>query len=396
MVLEERHIVGGGLDTQHDAVLVIHLDRALAKTVLDASAFDPGGELRADLLRQQRRDLPAEERGDLLGLHVQHRLAHQLLIERSERDAGAERQIGGVFHLRQAPVIGLSEHIGYRAIQLGIPIQRAVQLVRRQRVGHGLGEGPVIDAHERIVGHGVADALRSQLARQPAMAIAVELQAERRPGRHAQIDQPEFGVLEVEIIVQALAAVRPDEGLVCLLVVPGLVGIAGFHGRDDVHQTGAVATLLEHARNNIFLTDMRLGDVLDGNSRFGGQRCRTVAHAVAQRLGKLGVVEDADALGIQIPGHPGSIANPRQRAGDHQSVVARKYPADPVVVAFRQRLAHPPPPATMPQGRLHQTYWFRLRRLREETYAALIEPRPSSSTRSRRVAGSHSARCTIS
>src|SRR3954469_22342250 len=26
VVLEERHIVGGGLDTQHDAVLVIHLD----------------------------------------------------------------------------------------------------------------------------------------------------------------------------------------------------------------------------------------------------------------------------------------------------------------------------------------------------------------------------------
>ena len=164
--------------------------------MLDAGALDPGGELRADLLRQQRRDLPAEERGDLLGLHVQHRLADQLLIERAERGGGAERQVGGVFHLHQAPVIGLPEHLGHRAAQLGIAVQGAVQLVRRQGVGQLLGARPVVDAHEGIVGHGVADALRGQLARQPAMAVAVELQAERRPGRHAQIDQSEVGVHE--------------------------------------------------------------------------------------------------------------------------------------------------------------------------------------------------------
>ena len=45
-----------------------------------------------------------------------------------------------------------------------------MQLVRRQRVCQSPGEAPVVDAHERIVGHGVADALRGQLARQPAMA----------------------------------------------------------------------------------------------------------------------------------------------------------------------------------------------------------------------------------
>lgn len=63
------------------------------------------------------------------------------------------------------------------------------------------------------------------------MAIAVELQAERCPGRHAQIDQVKFGVLELEVVVQALSAVRPHERLMRLLVAPGLVGSAGFHGR---------------------------------------------------------------------------------------------------------------------------------------------------------------------
>ena len=75
------------------------------------------------------------KRGDLLGLHAQHRLADELLIERAERGGGAERQVGGVFHLHQAPVVGLPEHVGHRAALRGIAIQRAVQLVGRQRVG---------------------------------------------------------------------------------------------------------------------------------------------------------------------------------------------------------------------------------------------------------------------
>src|SRR5215469_671533 len=94
VVLEERDVVGRGLDAQHDAVLVIHLDRALAEAVLDAGALDAGGELRADLLRQQWRDLPAEEADNMLRLYVQHRLADQLLIQRAERGDGAERQVG--------------------------------------------------------------------------------------------------------------------------------------------------------------------------------------------------------------------------------------------------------------------------------------------------------------
>src|SRR6266446_5667752 len=50
-----------------------------------------------------------------------------------------------------------------------------------------------------------------------------ELQAERCPCRHPQIDQAKLGIDEIEIVVEALAAVRPHEGLVRLLVMPRLV-----------------------------------------------------------------------------------------------------------------------------------------------------------------------------
>src|SRR5271155_4891415 len=130
VVLEKGHIVGGGFDTQDDAGLVVHFDRALAEAVLHAGTFDTGRELRAYLLGQLWRDPPAQERGDLLGLHAQHGLADELFVERAKGADGTERQIGGVFHLQQAPVIVLSEYVQYRATPFGVTIQRPMQLVR--------------------------------------------------------------------------------------------------------------------------------------------------------------------------------------------------------------------------------------------------------------------------
>ena len=86
-------------------MLIIHLDRCLAEVVLHADAFDPGREPGTNLLVQLWRDPVAEVRRNLLGLHVQHRLAEELLVERAEGAGRAECEVGGVFHLHQAPVI---------------------------------------------------------------------------------------------------------------------------------------------------------------------------------------------------------------------------------------------------------------------------------------------------
>src|SRR5208283_530344 len=83
--------------------------------------------------------------------------------------------------------------------------------------------------------------------------VAVELQAERRPGRRPQIDQPQFVIQEVEIVMEALAGIRAHIGLVRLLVMPGLVGVAGFHRRDDMHQARMIATRLKHLAETISL-----------------------------------------------------------------------------------------------------------------------------------------------
>src|SRR3954454_20425489 len=98
-------------------------------------------------------------------------------------------------------------------VLVGIPIQGLVQSVGRQFVGKVLRAIPVSDPGEGVVGHAVADALGSQLASQPVVPVAVELQPERTPGRHTQVDQSKRGIQEVEVVVQAFAAVGPHEGL---------------------------------------------------------------------------------------------------------------------------------------------------------------------------------------
>ena len=72
---------------------------------------------------------------------------------------------------------------------------------------------------------------------------------------------------------------------------------------------------------NILLANMRLVEMFYGYSRLGGQQCRSLAHSITQRLGKCRVVEDADAIGIEIPGHPRRVAYHRQCAGDDHTVV---------------------------------------------------------------------------
>ncbi len=147
--------------------------------MLDAGAFDAGGELRADLLSQLRGDLATEEGGDLLGLDAQHRLTGELLVERRQRGCRAEHQVGRVFHLHQAPMVGLPEGVEHRAALPGIAVEHAMQAVGRELVGQSLGARPVVDAHEGVVGRDKTDPARRQAARQPAMAVAVELQAYR-------------------------------------------------------------------------------------------------------------------------------------------------------------------------------------------------------------------------
>ena len=72
----------------------------------------------------------------------------------------------------------------------------------------------------------------------------------------------QFGVYEKEIVVRALARIRPQERLASRFVMPWFVGIASLNRRNDMHQSGMLATLGKDFCDNVFFTVVRFADVL--------------------------------------------------------------------------------------------------------------------------------------
>ncbi|MBI3156021.1 MAG: hypothetical protein HYZ20_11480 [Burkholderiales bacterium] len=99
---------------------------------------------------------------------------------------------------------------------------------------------------------------------------------------------------------------------------------------------GASPARGQHARHQILLAHVALVDVLDGHPVGLRDFLRTLSHAIAQRLGKARVVEDADASRIQKARHPAGVARTGQRAGDDDPVVARQDPVQVRRVSFNQ------------------------------------------------------------
>ena len=108
--------------------------------------------------------------------------------------------------------------------------------------------------------------------------------------------------------MQAFAGRRPQEGAMGLLAVPGLVGRAGFHRRDDMHQTGMIAPPGQHFGNHVLLADVAIGNVLDGKAGSSRQLSGALAHAVTKRLGKSRIVENARAE--RMPSSPSHSMRP--------------------------------------------------------------------------------------
>ena len=101
----------------------------------------------------------------------------------------------------------------YWAIAFGPLIQPFVQLFGIQSVGQALGTLGVIDVEEGIIHHLEGYAVCYQPLCQPVMAIEVDLQAKRCPGRHANITQPKGFIDEVEVIMEALAGCGFQAGM---------------------------------------------------------------------------------------------------------------------------------------------------------------------------------------
>jgi len=104
-----------------------------------------------------------------------------------------------------------------------------------------------------------------------------------------------------------------------------------------MHQSGRVAACSQHAGHAVFLADVALVDVLDLHACCFADLLRALADALAKRLGKTRVVEDADTARVQKARHPARVARSGQSAGNDDPVVARQHAVQVRGIPVRQR-----------------------------------------------------------
>ena len=98
--------------------------------------------------------------------------------------------------------------------------------------------------------------------------------------------EPELGIDEVEVVVEALALLGLETRPPGLLVVPRSIGRASLHRRQDVNEAGVLATLREDLSDAIFLSKRRLAHELDFHAVFLRQPLRILPDLLTERLCK--------------------------------------------------------------------------------------------------------------
>ena len=324
VVLEKGHVISGAFGTPDKTKLIIELDSHGPHVMLDARALDSSMEVVTDLPLVGGGQFASQESDDVLRLDGVDGSVGNGGIEGLEVGLAPEDNVGGVLHLHQAPVIPRSEISGYRTVPGGYPVQVLVESPDIEVIGERLGAGEVGDIDEGVFQRGAGDAFFLKLGSQLIMPVEIELKAERCPGWHPQVAKPQFGVDEVEVVMQTLGFGGSKGGLATGLVMPGLERGTGFHCREDVDQTGVITALGDDRLDALLLPEAVAPDELDVQPVLSGEFLGVSTDLLPELLGEQWIVEEANTNNSQVPRHGLGVADIGERTCDHHPVKARQ------------------------------------------------------------------------
>ena len=133
---ERPSIVDRGLDPEHAGLLVVHLDRVVAETMLDAPAFRAGLHVAHQIGLEQRRhaaggrDLAAEKAHHVGAEKPRQAVLHQPRIEPRKPRRIAEQNVAGRFALVGRPVAVHRECPEHRVMGRVQALRNSVQQLR--------------------------------------------------------------------------------------------------------------------------------------------------------------------------------------------------------------------------------------------------------------------------
>ena len=233
----------------------------------------------------------------------------------------------------------------------------SVVFEKRNVIGHFLSFVKVVHLYKAVIDELKTPLFFIQFGRQLVMTIIVELQPERRPGRHAQIAQSQRRRDEVEVIMQTPARDRLERGFVCFLVMPGLISRTRFHRREDMHQSRMRTALLDNLLDPAFFAECFLAEKFDGHAVFLGEAFGMGPNRLPQGLGPFRVIEDANTLGSQQPAHPFGITDTGENAGPYDAVKTRKDSLNLAGVTVDELLHHGYNLPKLTTSRIHRTVY---------------------------------------
>lgn len=342
VVLEKGDVVGRRFNPQHDPVLVVHLYCYTTHMMLDACALDSGGKIVADLVFIATVRFAAKKRGYMIRLDTVNGSPGEILVKVREILLPAEYEIRSVFDLHQAPVVG-NKLLDHGAVCSRGSVDNPMDLLRFEPVGQNLSRIPVVALHEGVVEQTVTDALFVKHCSQSVMPVEVELQSEGRPRRHTQVAQSKLRLNKIEIIMQAFGCRILEERAVGLFIVPRFVSGTRLHGRKNVYQPGGLATLAQYFPYLFLLAEIVLSDKLDLETSLGGESFGVLPDLIAKRLCPFGVIENPDAIGIQVTCHTLGKTKAWNSSGDNNAVEAAKYTIDFIGVSLKKQIHGSPP-----------------------------------------------------
>jgi len=296
VVLEKRNVIGYRLDTKNKAIFVIHLYGDFAHMMPDTCSLNSGMKVVAHLVGVVAVELTSKKRSDILRLNRVNGGAHNLIIYRLEIALSLKDDVCSIFDLHDTPMITVGKVANNRTVLSDDSVKLSMYAFDVYLIGQFLSFAEVVNLDEAVVEQLKTNTFFVKLGRQLVMAVAVELQPERRPCGHSQITQSQLRRNEVEVIMQAPAGDRLEIGFVGFLVMPRFITSTRFHRREYMHQSRMRAALFYNLLDTLFFAEFLFAEKFDFQTIFLCQAFGICANLISQRLGPFSVIEYAECL----------------------------------------------------------------------------------------------------
>jgi len=336
VVFEKTDVIEGRLNAQKDSQFVIHLNGNRAHMMFNASPFNSGVEIIADLSLVGPVKFSSQEGCHLLGFDSVDGRTDDRFVERMQIALVFENDIGRKLYLHQRPMVTRWKMPDHRTEYLRDLIQPPMESFDLEAIGELLDFCEILCLDKGILQKTVGEILLASKAGQLMVSVKIELQPKGSPGGDPQIAQSQIFKDDVKVVMDTFRFGPSEKRSAGLFVMPGLERRTGFQGGENMDQPRMIPTLGHDLFNPFFLPEVLFPNKLDLQTTVLGQPLGMKTDFIPQGLRKMGVIENPNTLGSQMATHRIGVTDIGERTRDQDTIEARKDPPNLTGVSLCQ------------------------------------------------------------